>query len=194
MTPTKTRPGTAPPRDPLAGWQARTPHTITCPSGQRLRMVLPGVATLLEHGDLPDDLARLAVAEITRDDGAAGMVADEVRDIDPDEARAKLAEFGRFQRALACSVIRELETPGGWVPITLELDQLDGLPEDDIAMVAAIVQRLRNVDARGVTIGVEPLDRWRLFRDAHGCPGDGEDCEGCRKVIEAVSSSDVGGV
>jgi hypothetical protein len=59
-------------------------------------------------------------------------------------------------------------------------------------MVSEIVQRLRVTDARGVRIGVEPLDRWASFREAHGCPD--QDCPGCAQLVRELSSVDVGDV
>lgn len=180
--------------DNLAGWQARTLHTITCPSGQRLRIVLPGIGTLLEHGELPDQLIEIALLEMTRPDGAAGAIAKQLEDT-PDTPREvileRLAEFAGFQRHLVCAAVREIETADTvWVPVTLTPDQLDSLPEDDLAMVAEIVQRLRGTDARGVRIGVEPIDRWAGFHEAHGL--DPEGCEACAAFLAELSSTDVG--
>jgi hypothetical protein len=169
---------------------------VTCPSGQRLKIRIPGIATLLEHGDLPDDLLDIALLELAHADGAAGALASQVQQADTPEAQAEALErlqaFGRFQRELVCAAVVGLEGELGWTDITLTLADLDVLPEDDLAMVAEIVQRLRATDARGVRIGVEPLDRWAMFREAHGCPGEG--CEGCQKIVDVFSSSDVGGV
>jgi hypothetical protein len=64
------------------------------------------------------------------------------------------------------------------------------LPEDDLGMIAEIAQRLRAYDARGVRIGVESLDRWDAFREAHDCPDT--DCPGCSKLLEQFSSADMG--
>jgi hypothetical protein len=91
--------------------------------------------------------------------------------------------------------VQAVETaPDVWEAVTLTVESMtDGsLPEDDLAMVAEIVQRLRGHDAKGVRIGVEPFDRWDSFREAHGCPD--ENCEGCKKLIELFSSVDVDGV
>lgn len=177
----------------LSGWQARAIHTITVPSGQRLKIRIPGIATLLEHGDLPDDLVDLALAEVTKPDGAAGEVA-RLMDADEDREKAlvRLAQFGTFQKQLVCCAVLEVERDGVWQPVSLSLADLDDLPEDDLAMVAEIVQRLRGKDARGVTIGVEPVDRWRRFHDHHGL--DAEGCGSCAAFLDELSTSDVGQV
>jgi hypothetical protein len=156
----------------------------------------------LEHGDLPDDLAEVALEELmntTVDEfgralsGAAKWSAAVAED--RAETLARIRRFAEFQRHLACDAIEELETDGVWERVTLTPADLAELPEDDLALVAELVMRLRNRDARGVTIGVEPLDRWATFREAHQCDdgsSGGPRCEGCQKVTELFSSVDVG--
>jgi len=194
---TKSKPAASP---SLAGWQARSLHTITCPSGQRLRIRLLGIGTLLEHGDLADDLLEFAMLELTTKGGATAKLAEELSSEEvaaKPEARAEALErvrrYGEFQRHLVCAAVAEIEVePDKWQRLELApADVLSGLlPEDDLALVSEIVQRLRAYDARGVRIGVEPLDRWAMFREAHGCPDP--TCEGCQKVVAALSSVDVG--
>lgn len=191
-----TEPAFAPPRS-LAAWQAKALHTVTCPSGQRLRIRIRGLATILEAGDLPEDLVDIAFTELTHEMGAAGaitkdLVGGEVSDEQRTRALRRMREFGRLQRHLVCVSVEEMEQGGDWQPVTLTLDDLDVLPEDDLAMVAEIVQRLRGQDARGVTIGVDPLDRWASFREAHGCAAEG--CEGCETVVRLFSSAHLGQV
>lgn len=186
-----------PPSSSLAAWQAKALHTITLPSGQRVRIRIPGIGTLLERGDLPDDLLEIALLELTSEGGAtAALAADLVSENGTREkALERLARYGEFQRHLVCAAVEAVETaPGAFEPLILSPESLlDGsLPEDDLAMVAEIVQRLRAHDARGVRIGVEPIDRWATFREAHGCSD--ENCEGCQKLVAALSSVDVGGV
>lgn len=173
----------------LDGWRTRL-HTITCPSGQRLRIRIPGVETILEHGDLPDALVDLALAEATRDDGAAGAIAEQLPKLDQQAKIQKLAEFGAFQRELVRAAIVEVEQDDEWVPVSLSADDLRGLPDADVELVAMIVLRLRSTDARGVTIGVEPIDRWARFHETHGL--DHSRCEACQAFVDELSSADVG--
>lgn len=181
----------------LAVWQARSTHKLTLPSGQRVQIRIPGIATILEKGDLPEDLLEIALLELTSEGGATAALAAELASGNGNQAKAieRLARYGEFQRHLVGAAVMGVETsPDVFTPITLTPeDLLDGsLPEDDLAMIAEIVQRLRAHDARGVRIGVEPIDRWATFREAHGCPD--EDCEGCAKLIEALSSVDLDAV
>ncbi len=183
---TKTKPESS----SLSAWQARGEHTITCPSGQRLKIRIPGIGTLLEKGDLPEDLLDLALLELTSDGGAAGALAAEFSSGNGDKTKAleRIRQFGEFQRHLVSFAVKAVETaPNEWEAVTLTPESMtDGsLPEDDLALVAEIVQRLRAHDAKGVRIGVEPLDRWAMFREAHACK---DDCEGCQNVASAFSS------
>lgn len=189
---TKTQNGTPPRSDTLAGWQQRL-HTVTCPSGQRLRIRIPGVETIIQHGDLPDELVEIALLEVTRQDGAAGAIAEQLPDLDSAGKLARLAEFAAFQRELVRAAVREVETDTDvWEPLELGRDETAGLPEADVEMVAMIVLRLRSQDARGVTIGVEPIDRWARFHQAHGL--DAEGCASCEAFLNELSSADMGAV
>jgi len=185
----------------LSAWQARAVHTITCPSGQRLKIRIPGIGTLLEHGDLPEDLIEIALLELSAENGATGELAAELARANGDnrgQVLERIRRYGTFQRELVRAAVTAVETSAGeWQEVSLSADDVasGALPEDDLALVAEIVQRLRGHDAKGVRIGVEPLDRWATFREAHGCgePGDAS-CEGCQKLVAALSSVDVGAV
>lgn len=183
----------------LGAWQARALHAITLPSGQRVRIRIPGLGTMLERGDLPDELLELAYMELTAEGGATAELALEItraREAGKhEEARTAVARYAAFQRELVCAAIAEVDRGDGeFVPVELSPADLDGdaLPEDDLAMVAEIAQRLRAHDARGVRIGVEPIDRWAAFRSAHGCPD--QDCPGCAALVRELSTAHVGDV
>jgi hypothetical protein len=186
----------------LSGWRARALHTITLPSGQRVRIRLPGIATLLEHGDLSEELFEIAIAELTDTISVPGIDSPSVipgsvqwatKEVTTEEKLKRIATYGRFQRELVCVAVEEIEVDGEWQPFKLALDDLDALPEDDLSLIADIVQRIRFRDARGVRIGVEPLERWATFRQGHkgiACTGD-EDCPGCESVRQSFSSLDL---
>lgn len=187
---------TSPPPS-LSAWQARSLHTVTCPSGQRIKIRILGLGTILQGGALPEDLIDIALVELTSEGGAAGSIAKElVQDDLTDEQKARgikrLAEFGQLMRYLSITAIEQIEVaPDQWEPIRLTMEDIDALPEDDLAMVAEIVQRLRGTDAKGVTVGVEPLERYAGFRELHRCP---EECADCEALLQRFSSSDLGSV
>ncbi len=172
---------------PVDVWRQKGVHTVTGPSGAVLKIRVPGIGTLLQLGELPDYLVGIALLDISHPDGAAGALREMADDLLDDEKQAKvLAEvrkLGEYQRRL---VVAAMVEPA----VTYEDVSAGDLPEDDLGMVAEIVQRLRATDARGVRIGVEPLDRWATFHREHGLP-EGE-CDHCRALVAAASSVDVG--
>lgn len=189
-TPTST-PSQQPDFTPADVWRQRAVHTVTGPSGAVQKIRIPGVATLLENGHLPDHLYGVALLDISHPDGAAGALREMVEDVLlDDEKRGKLLvevrKLGEYQRRLVAAALVE-------PALTYEQITDGSLPEDDLGMIAEIVQRMRATDARGVRIGVEPLDHWARFHLEHGLPTNGE-CEGCRRIVAAASSVDVGDV
>ena len=175
----------------LSGWQNRAVHAITLPSGQRVRIKLPGVATLLERGEIPPHLGAYAVADLVEDTGAGGVVAKALEESGENQSeglRQRIAEFAAYQRHLVSAAVVAFEENGEWVPVKLTDEQMATLPENDLSLISDLVKRLRGTDARGVRIGVEPIDRWELFRSFHSC---GENCEGCQRMVEELSSTDV---
>jgi hypothetical protein len=172
----------------LGSWQSKAVHTVTAPSGQRLRIRIPGVGTLLEKGEIPASLTGFAVADLVDEQGAAGVVAEALsHGVESDALRQRILEFASYQKTLVAAAVVAFERPDGtWEDVSLTLDQMADLPEGDLSMVAELVQRLRGTDARGVSIGVEPLDRWEMFREVHGCT---EDCESCQRLVDELSTS-----
>lgn len=161
-------------------------HTITCPSGQKLRIRIPGVETILQHGDLPNDLWQIALDEITRDDGAVGGIAERVAAKPRDEQLKEILGWAAFQRELVRAAVVAINTGDDWADVTLTDDDLAEVPDADVELVAMLVLRVRSTDARGVTVGVEPIDRWDLWRRLHGCKPD---CEACENVLSELTTT-----
>ena len=174
---------------PADVWRERSVHTVTGPSGSVMRMRIPGIGTVLATGGLPTYLVRLALLDLSHPEGAASALKQMLDDVMDDEQRDSiLGETVRLREYQAHLVAAALIEPALRPEEVLSGD----FPEDDLAMIAEIVQRTRAFDALGVRIGVEPLDRWARFHQEHGL--DGEDCEHCRSVQQAFSSIDVGAV
>ena len=184
------RNGSSPPdATPVDVWRELAVHTITVPSGATVKIRIPGIGTILAGGELPHQLVRLALLDLSSPKGAAHALRQLLEDIVDDEKRDQLLEettrFREYQCHLVASALLEP---------TLTVDEImsGDFPEDDLALIAEIVQRDRIFDARGVRIGVEPLDRWDRFHQEHGL--DPEDCEHCRVLQKQLSSVDVGAV
>ena len=171
-------------------WRQKAIHTITVPSGAVIKIRIPGIAGLLEAGSLPTHLVGLALLDISHPDGAAAGLKEMVDSVIDDDTRVKLAgeiaKLAEYERRLAVAAI---ETP----KLTYEEAASGDFPEDDLAMVAQIVQRLRVRDAEGVRIGVAPLDRFATFHQEHGL-GEADGCDACFRVAQRLSTVDVGGV
>ena len=187
---------------PLSGWQSRAVHRITLPSGEKVRIRIPGIATMLEHGHLPDDLFEIAFAEVVDTvsvQGAEGpaVIPGSVQWVGKAEGNEqkmeRLQAYGRFQRHLVAAALVE---PTMTFEQVTEATISGSLPEDDLSMISEIVQRIRFRDARGVRLGVEPLERWAAFRETHtgiACTGN-EDCPACQSLLDLFSTLDVGEV
>jgi hypothetical protein len=190
---TKTKPENGTPSQPdvtpASVWRERAVHTVTGFSGSTCKIRIVGIPKMLELGVFPDYLLRIALLDISKREGAVGVLAEALEGVLDSEKRAeliqdvvKLAEYER--RIVAASLVEPALTYE-------EIDSGD-FPEDDFSMILEIVQRRRSFDARGVRIGVEPLDRWAMFHREHGL--DPEDCQHCKRLSGELSSVDVGAV
>jgi hypothetical protein len=187
----KTRNGTAPPdATPADVWRERTIHTVTLPSGSVAKIRIPGIGTILAAGELPTHLIGLALLDMSHPTGAASALQEALADtLDEQKREETLAEVQKLHEYRCRIVAEALIDPA----LTVEEVMSGEYPEDDLAMIAAIVQRLRAFDAKGVRIGVEPLDRWAMFHREHGL-SDEDECAHCKRITAEFSSIDVGGV
>jgi len=185
---TTTKNGSSPPDvTPADVWRQKAIHTVTGHTGAVARIRIPGIATLLP--ELPEHLASIALLDLAVPGGAAAALREMLDDVLDDTKRAKLIEetnkLSEYERRLVAAALVEPE-------LTYEEISSGEFPEDDFAMILEIVQRRRAYDARGVRIGVEPLDRWEAFHREHGL--DEEGCEHCQRLADEFSSVHVGAV
>lgn len=174
---------------PADVWRQKAIHTVTGHTGAVAKIRLPGIGTILAAGDFPTHLVGLALLDISHPRGAAAALQEMIDEVTDETKREQLlGEVKRLREYQAHLVSAALVEPALTVDEVLSGDY----PEDDLSMIAEIVQRLRAFDARGVRIGVEPLDRWERFHHEHGL--DAEDCEHCRSLSRSLSSVDVGAV
>ena len=164
------------------GWAALAVHSVTLPTGARVKVRFPNEALLLLDDAMPEDLRVTALRQLTQE-----VLQDSGRtaaDLLTPEALQRMDDYYRFLTA------RALVDP----QLTYE-ELAEGSPvrppQEDLDFLVEILTRRRDTDAAGVTLGVERLDRFDRFRDEHGCD---EDCEACEKVRGELSSVDVGAV
>lgn len=183
---TSSRPDTV----PADVWRQKAVHTVTGPSGATFKIRVPGIPTMLANGFLPNHLYSLALLDLEHPNGAAAGLRQMLDDALDDEKREQVVEqikkLAEYQQRIAAASLVEPE-------LSFEDIQSGEFPEDDLSMVVEIVERLRVYDARGVRVGVEPLDRWARFHNGHGLDAD-EGCVHCFELVAEFSSVDVGAV
>lgn len=167
----------------LADWKQLGVHEIALPSGAVVKARIPDAGALLRADAMPERLRAIVLLELTHKDGAAGALAEQIiAGIDDTE---KLADIEKSQQALD-QMQRRLLLEMVVDPALAE-DDLDDVPVDDRLMLVGIAQRELAYDALGRRVGVEPLDRWDTFREAHHCPAEGCDaCEQARRQLSTV--------
>jgi hypothetical protein len=177
------------PAERKQAWKDRAVHQVTLNTGQVAQIRIPSLARLMEEDALPEELRVIATLEVVHPRGAAGALADQVIEADRNQDTAErerlegmLSKLGDLQKRLIVA---------GLVDPQLTIDDLDDpdFPQEDLELLAAIISRERVYDARGVRIGIEPIDRFQRFRDKHEC---GPDCPACKALQDDVSTADLG--
>ncbi|MEK6252798.1 MAG: hypothetical protein AABM43_12885 [Actinomycetota bacterium] len=163
-------------------WEALGVHTVTLPSGAVVKIRIPDLSLLIAGDALPEQLRGAALEELL---GSLSQV-----DVSDDAAAAqviqKVASDASGLNTLV-DLYRWLVTETVIEPELTEEDLKDRkLPTEDLTMLVEFAGRRRNVDARGVTLGIEPIERWDTFRQMHGCA---EECEACTAVIGEFSTT-----
>lgn len=159
----------------LESWGELGIHMVTCPSGALVRIRIPDLSLLLASDSVPGELRQIAMLQISKaiaDGGDADVGKMQMPKID-EELIGRLADLHEY-------LISEM-----LVEPKVTVDQVASIPSEDRDMLTQIAGRQRNVDARGISIGIEPIDRWEVWRDTHSCP---DDCDHCAEVVGALSS------
>jgi hypothetical protein len=179
---TKTQPSTT----GLAAWRKLGVHTVHLPSGAVVKIRIPDLSVLVAGEAVPEDLRAVALASVRQamkqaltkgDDAEAEDEAEEISDEALLEQMQGLAGLNRF--LVSYSLVEPQVDADELVP------GQSPIPSEDIIMLTEFATRRRNVDARGVRLGIEPIDRWELWRQTHACP---DECDHCAEVIAALSS------
>jgi hypothetical protein len=143
-----------------------------------VKIRLPDLTRLLKNDLLPERLRAVALKQA-------------FADVEPEPQ----SENGSTNDAERYETAKEMATLLDWLVADMVLepeltqDDVETIPGEDRDMLVAIAQRERDIDALGVTLGVEPLSRWDTFRRFHECA---EDCPACQKVRGDYSSIELG--
>lgn len=155
-------------------WKGRALHTLTCPSGQVVRVRIPNLALLIKNDVLPERLRQVAVQEAINPGQPVGQTAEPGQPVTVDaEAVKQLYDLYEF---LVLEMVVEPE---------ITADDLAELPQLDLDMLTQIAIRERDMDAAGVRLGVEPISRWEVFRQEHNCS---DECPACKGAVAALST------
>lgn len=158
-------------------WGQLGTHTVTLPSGAVVKIRLPDLTLLLAGDAVPDHLRTVALDEIANALNLRTSAELETAGTVTTERISGLAELQRF-------MVSQMLVEPKFTEDELA-DPVTAPPAEDQKMLAELAGRERDTDARGVRIGVEPLDRWELWRQAHNCP---DQCDHCAEVIDVLSS------
>jgi hypothetical protein len=139
----------------------------------------PDLSTLLAGGAVPESL-RAAALQAINDELAPLRPAENGSSAEGGEQAPPRISEDLLQAAVK---LHEWVITQTVVEPELTADMLPLLPAEDLEMIAAIAKRERDTDALGVRLGVDPLSRWRTFREIHECPEGCEACEAARSVF-----------
>lgn len=177
-----------------AGWRQLAVHEIQLPSGAWVKIRIPDLALLLAGDAVPERLRVVALSQVMdeirgfSDDDNTGGAESAVEERDEEAEAAKHLEALKRLAELHRWIVSQMLVEPRLTPDELA-DVVNGPPEDDVLLLTAIATRERATDARGVTIGVEPLSRYAGFREVHGCAPDCAACEALRQRFSTARTS-----
>lgn len=180
-------------------WHARATHRIELHNA-RVLVRFRSLGELIAHGELPDDLIKLALLELSRGAGSGGItgeIANELAKADLADGDKTAAEASlKSAREIAEGAARLVREQVAFALVEPKLTAEDlahpDFPMEDLELLAGILNRQIEYDAAGRRIGIEPLATFRVFAQAHGCPAEG--CPACEEARLGLSTVHVGGV
>lgn len=154
-------------------WQKSGLHKVWTHGGVQVVIRIPDLFTLIQEDAIPETLRGAALREIETGSAVGGNTGETGSGVDWDTVKqaAQLYEHIAYQMIVK-------------PPMTIE--QFRTLPAEDRDMLRDLAMRQRNTDARGVRLGVEPLEKWATFRDAHRCAPDCTACEEAQRQLSTV--------
>jgi hypothetical protein len=160
------------------GWSKLGVHRVTLPSGAVVKIRIPDLSMLLANDAVPEELRTAAIEEINNAYRAASASASGAEYAMPEISVERMRDLAGLNRYL---VSESLVDP----PLSDEQLASGQIPDEDILMLSQFASRERVYDAKGVKLGIEPIDRYQEWVDAHGCA---DDCKHCAEAIRALST------
>lgn len=179
--------------------QNRAWHKVTPPSGMDgVELRIPALSDLIRNEAVPQRLRSIALKAAAHPAGIRGVMADSLKEendaedagektledaLENDELRQAIEDVVEIQKRL---IVGNVKIEG--TPLTEEdLDDPE-FPSNDAEWLGGVMLREIDIDAKGVRLGIEPLDRWASFRHFHDCPAD---CGSCAALQDEFSSVDL---
>lgn len=165
----------------LIQWNELGVHEITLPSGAVVKVRIPDLSLLIAGDAVPESLRGIALEQLMG--AVVAMKLDAGENVDQPKVsldREKIGQLADLHFFLISAMLVEPE---------ITVDQLVSPntrpPNPDLEMLAELALRERDTDARGVVLGVMPLQRLERFRHFHQCdPG----CAACEALQAELST------
>lgn len=188
--------------------QNRAWHAVTPPSGmEETEVRIPTLTDLIRDAAVPERLRSIALKSAAHPTGLRGVMADSLNSQNEAEAKPEgdpehktledaLNENSDLKQAIDDVIEIQKRLIVQNVKVGGELLTLEDLADPDFPAVdaewfAGVMLREIDMDAKGVRLGIEPLDRWATFRHFHDCT---QDCSACQALQDEFSTVDLGRV
>lgn len=180
--------------------QKRAWHKVTPPSGMdAMELRLPGLTELVRDEAVPERLRAIALKAAAHPQGLKGVLATKLGESEKKEEtdeqvladdeqsaglKSAIDDVVEIQKRL---IVKNVKVGGEF--LTLEDLNDPDFPAPDAEWLAGVMLREIGTDAKGVTLGIAPLDDWALFRHFHDC---GPGCGACAALQDELSTVDLG--
>lgn len=179
--------------------QGRTWHKVTPPSGMTgMELRIPALTDLIRNEAVPERLRAIALRSAANPGGLRGVLAEQMAESkekketdgeqlgEESELRQAIDDVVEIQKRLIVDSVRV----DGEMLTLADIEDAE-FPAPDAEWLGGVMLREISYDARGVRLGIEPLDAWDRFRHFHEC---GPDCSACEALQDEFSSADLGRV
>jgi hypothetical protein len=132
-----------------AEWAAAGVHTVTLPSGSRVKIRIPNLAQMAQAGELDNELLQYAIPD--------RAVEETEKELSPEEKKANLTKLANFHAWLVSHTLVDPALTPEEVPSVV--------PTPDLEVIVELASRRRDMDVVGHHIGgLEVSADFRRFR------------------------------
>jgi len=175
----------------LSAWKKRREHhNVTLDSGMEVDIIFLDLGKLIQGDAVPKELQQVALQQSLAPGEAVRKIFEQVEKGDTEETLKLAQQLDDLDKWMVSESV---------VKPKLTREDVDELPPGDVEMLCDIIGRRRKTDAKGVFLGVVPLDLFATFRDLHqGVEEEGHpagldpECAACVEGVERLSDLGVG--